>query len=48
MGAMHQLMSVSVAAVFSIGMLLSAHLFSEYRSAREAPITVTTSLARPL
>lgn len=48
MGAMHQLMSASVAAAFSIGMLLSAHLFTEYRSSREALIKVTPPLARPL
>jgi hypothetical protein len=43
MGAMHQLMSASVAAVFSIGLMLAAHLFTEYRSSREASITVLSS-----
>src|ERR1700744_673894 len=48
MGAMHQLMSASVAAAFSIGMLLAAHLFTEYRSSREAPIAIVSSLTSPL
>jgi len=48
MGAMHQLISASVAAAFSIGMMLAAHLFTEYRSSREALITITPSLTRPL
>ena len=43
MGAIHQLMSVSVAAAFSIGMMLAAHLFTEYRSSREALIMITPS-----
>jgi hypothetical protein len=48
MGTIHQLMSASVAAAFSIGMLLAAHLFTEYRSSREALITITPNLTRPL
>ncbi len=48
MGAMHQLMSASVAAAFSVGMMLAAHLFTEYRTSREAPITIKPSLTRPL
>jgi hypothetical protein len=45
MGAMHQLMSASVAAAFSIAMMLAAHLFTEYRSSREALITVPSRQA---
>jgi hypothetical protein len=41
MGAVHQLMSASLAAVFFVGILLSAHLFTEYRSSREVPFAVT-------
>ena len=48
MGAVHQLMSASIAVAFSIGMMLAAHLFTEYRSSREAPIAFTPSLTRPL
>lgn len=32
--AAHQVASASVAAVFSISMLLAAHFFTEYRSSR--------------
>jgi hypothetical protein len=39
MGAIHQLASASLAAVFSIGMLMTAHLFIEHRSARSAAIS---------
>jgi hypothetical protein len=48
MGAMHQLMNASITAAFSIGMLLAAHLFTEYRSSREVFIKTMPSLARPL
>jgi hypothetical protein len=48
MGAVHQLMSASLAAVFSIGMLVSAHLFIEYRSSREAPAWISRPFIGPL
>jgi hypothetical protein len=48
MGAVHQLMSASLAAVFAIGMLVAAHLFTEYRSSRELSMVTMPSLTRPL
>jgi hypothetical protein len=48
MGAAHQLISASLAAVFCVGMWLSAHFFMEYRSSREAPVTLHRTLAGPL
>jgi hypothetical protein len=48
MGAVHQLLSALLAAIFSIGMLLSAHLFTDYRSSREAPVSVSRSFTGPL
>ena len=36
--AVHQLASASIAAVFSLGMLFAAHLFTEYRSGRVAAL----------
>jgi hypothetical protein len=38
--AVHQVASASVAALFSIGMFLAAHLFTEYRSSRMPAITI--------
>ncbi len=38
--AVHQLVNASVAVVFSIGMFLAAHLFTEYRSGRMPAITI--------
>jgi hypothetical protein len=43
MGAMHQLISASVAAAFSIGMMLAAHVFTEYRSSQQTLTTVIPS-----
>lgn len=44
----HQLASASVAAIFSISMLLAAHLFSEYRFSRmQAVFTVQLPAATP-
>jgi hypothetical protein len=48
MGAMQQWISASLAAVFSAGMLLSAHLFTEYRSSRQMPITISQAFTGPL
>lgn len=45
MGAMHQLASASLVAAFSIGLLVTAQLFNEYRSARGPAITF---VERPL
>jgi hypothetical protein len=44
---MHQLMSASLAALFSIGMLLSAHLFTESRSLRQVPLSVPQKAIAP-
>jgi hypothetical protein len=38
--AVHQVASASVAAVFSMSMLLAAHFFTEYRSSRMPAITL--------
>jgi hypothetical protein len=38
--AVNQVASASVAAMFSIGMFLAAHLFTEYRSSRMPAITI--------
>jgi hypothetical protein len=46
MGAVHQLMSASLTAAFFVGMLLSAHLFTEYRSSREMPTAVIRAAYR--
>ena len=43
--AVHHLASASIAAVFSIGMLLAAHLFTEYTSRRTFAIA---SVQRPV
>jgi hypothetical protein len=48
MGAIHQLMSASLAALFSLGMLLSAHLFTESRSSRQAPLIIPYHMVAPL
>jgi hypothetical protein len=39
MGALHQLVIASLAAAFSIGLLVTAQHFIEYRSARSSAIT---------
>ena len=51
--AVHQVASASVAAVFSIAMLLAAHLFCEYRFSRmqatllaQAPAATSFALSR--
>jgi hypothetical protein len=38
MGAIDQLVSASLAALFSIGMLIASHAFIEYRSARSPAV----------
>ena len=48
MGATHQIASASLAALFSIGLLVTAHLFMEYRSARSPAITFVDRLVVPL
>lgn len=40
MGAIDQLASASLAAVFSIAMLITAHLFIDYRSAKTDAISI--------
>ena len=40
MGAIDQLACASVAALFSIGMLLASHAFMEYRSTRSPALSV--------
>ena len=44
MGAIHQIASASLAAVFSVGMLMMAHLFIEHRSARSLAISTAPSV----
>ena len=44
MGAIDQLASASLAALFSIGMLIASHVFMEYRSSR----TPAVSVAEPI
>ena len=40
MGAIDQLACASVAALFSIGMLIASHAFMEYRSSRSPALSV--------
>jgi hypothetical protein len=40
MGAIDQLVSASLTALFSIGMLIASHVFIEYRSARNPAVGV--------
>ena len=40
MGAIDQLASASLAALFSVGMLIASHIFMEYRSARSPTVNV--------
>jgi hypothetical protein len=40
MGAIEQLASASLAALFSIGMLIASHIFMEYRLNRSPTISV--------
>lgn len=41
MPALDQLLNLLLAAVFSLSMLLSAHLFTQHRVARELPVTIS-------
>jgi hypothetical protein len=40
MGAIEQLASASLAALFSIGMLIASHAFMDYRSSRNPTVSV--------
>lgn len=47
-GAMHQLASASLAALFSVVLFVTAHLFIDYRSARSPAFTFTERTFVPL
>jgi hypothetical protein len=48
MGSVHQLASASLAAAFSIGLLVTTHLFIEYRSAKNPAIAIVQSIPSPI
>jgi hypothetical protein len=45
MGTIDQLASASLAALFSIGMLIASHVFMEYRSARSLTVGVVQPIS---
>ncbi len=46
--AVHQLASASLTALFSIGMLIAAHLFMQHQSARTTSIIRTHAMIEPI
>jgi hypothetical protein len=43
--AVHQLASASLTALFSVGMLIAAHFFMQYQSARVPSLNAHTIIA---
>jgi hypothetical protein len=48
MGMLHQVACASLTAAFSLAMLVTAHLFMEYRSSHEQTAPVTRSIQYPI
>jgi hypothetical protein len=48
MGMLHQVACASLAAAFSLAMLVTAHLFMEYRSSHDQQAPIMRSLQYPL
>jgi hypothetical protein len=48
MGGVHQLASASLAAAFSLILLVTAHLFIEHRSAKNPAIAVAHPIVGPI
>jgi hypothetical protein len=48
MGGVHQLASASLAAAFSILLLVTTHLFIEHRSARSPAIAIVRPIPAPI
>ena len=48
MGMVHQLACASLAAAFSLAMLVTAHLFMEYRSSHDQAAPIARSIQYPI
>lgn len=48
MGMSHQVACASLAVAFSLAMLVTAHLFMEYRSSHDQQVPVMRSIQDPL
>ena len=48
MGMVHQVACASLAAAFSLAMLVTAHLFMEYRSSHDQPAPIARSIQYPI